>query len=160
MGDLMDDGDDDLLAQVIDILGEVDEVVSIDEDIVGHLEPSDPPLPDRCALIEAEQVPVAVLRPVLDEQGDIVQLFGHPGRQQIQGFAEDRIELLFTQSLHASHSNGPDPLAEAVARNVEMRRFRRVTEDTSFRFAFRESGGISLTSLPTGNPRTTWAPIV
>src|SRR5699024_1209588 len=37
VGDLVDDGDDDLLAQVVAVLGEVDEVVTVDEDVVGQL---------------------------------------------------------------------------------------------------------------------------
>src|SRR5699024_5183248 len=68
VGDLMDGGDDDLLAQVVAVLGEVDEVVTVDEDVVGHLEARDAAFADRSSLVEAEQMPVPALRPVLDEQ--------------------------------------------------------------------------------------------
>src|SRR5699024_10689007 len=99
VGDLVDDGDDDLLAQVVAVLGEVDEVVTVDEDVVGQLETRDAAFADRSSLVAAEQMPV------LDEQGDIVQLLCHPRRQQVEGLIEDRLELVIAQGLHALHSS-------------------------------------------------------
>src|SRR5699024_3872431 len=112
------DLDDDLLAQVVAVLGEVDEVVTVDEDVVGHLEARDAAFADRSSLVEAEQMPVPALRPVLDEQGDIVQLFGHPRGQQVEGLIEDRLELVIAQGLHALHSS-PIAAPDAGRRRAE-----------------------------------------